>query len=943
MLLNNSPFTDSNCQALDVENITYPVKLFPKPLNFLVKNTYADNITAVLALVIDAFGGKSLIRKKDSIEIGNGEYSILTSKLAHMEAKWEKLNAKIAESMNMTSRIKGLEEGLQNLNNQVAEANRKMNGNMYDIHYNLDKEVSGFNNKFHEFKNDFNNKINDTNTKIQTINRFASTFELKIKKIGHIELMQNLDNAGLRIEINQKTLEDIRNEASNRIYGQAKSTSLNLNSTLWIITPESLPEKAGGLAEVPTEIAQNLKKLGIKAQTILPLYETIGVSRLTETENGYEYVYGLNTSNPSRFSLTKVVELEIPAYKDGKYKNQSVEILFKEASANEPDSIEKIYIKNSDYFKTVHMYKSTVTADEPERFAFFSKVVYEFMKLTADEKSQTCLRGFNKDAFSKIIPPDGVILNDWHCASIAALVRYKAPIEGHFRELEPAVSQKLKDMTIVNIIHNADYKGLSYENSSNMLNTLFDKYATDIYENALTGWDMKGLWNVLTLGDNDSACLANMGVCLSDTVVPVSETYAKELATQPERSGWMQHVFAQRYNHGTMKGILNGWDLSSKQVNDSTISELNNLLNSDKVQICNKRLKESFGNLEFADKKEALKILNDKDKDFKSRLKALKKINKSLKETIKVLKKEGYTSLRKYKTYTQKDSSKHIFKTIKYNRIQTLDYLKSIIQYDAEHLENSLFGVVDAQNTDISYINNDNLDKIPILGMAARFVSQKGIDILAMTIQKLNARWEEKFQDMPRPLFLLGGQDYESGRIRNILRNAQKSIGENSKYIIYVDGFAPGSVYQAGCTHYLYPSWFEPCGSQAEAMGKGCVPIATKVGGLADMIEDNETGYLTNLSEKDVIEMAHQNLYNRGIDPHSDINAFEYEKTNIMSDSYLEQIENALCDFYYNQKKYKEIAINALNQDFSWITTDEKGRIQGSLNNYLQEFEIKLD
>lgn len=942
MLLDKSSYDALNAKSLDIENLSLPQKTGSGFLNLINKSPQAGDIITIVAFALDTIRGRAIIRKKESSIIKTShfsdsekwEYSLINSKLAKMEAKWESLNGKLA-------RIKTLEEGLNNLNAQFSQISTKMNGGMSNMHYQLSKELTSFNDKFHEFKADLDSKIDNTNKKLEQINHFASTFELKIKKIGHLELMQNLDNAGFRIAINPKIIESVQKEASERIYGNSKACALDKNSVLWIVTPESLPEKAGGLAEVPTEIAQNLRKIGIKAQTILPLYESVGVSRLTETDDGYEYFYGLNKPNPSRFRLLKVVDLEIPAYKDGKYKNQRVEILFKEASEDDPDSIEKIYIKNSDYFKTAHMYKSTVTADEPERFAFFSKVVYEFMKLTVDEKSQTCLRSFAPEVFARILPPDGMILNDWHGASIAALLRYKSPIEGHFGELDVHVSKKFRNMPIVNIIHNADYKGLSYENSSNMLNTLFDKYAADIYENAYTGWAMHGLWNTLTLGDNDSVCLANMGACLSDTVVPVSETYATELATQPERSGWMQHVFAERYRNCTMRGIINGWDLDSKQVNEANLKELNLLLNADKTQIASRILREVFATLEPYDKKEAFKILNDKEKDFSFKIKLLGKIkNKKLKQTIKELKNSGCFSFREYKAYTPSDSDINIFSAIRHNRLLTLDYLNSIVEYDAKHSDNKLFGVVDAKNTDVSYVNENNMDLIPVLGMASRFVSQKGIDILALTIKKLDARWDFKFQGLPRPVFVIGGQDYESGKIKKILREAKKSLGHSGKYLVCVDGFAPGSIYQAGCTHYLYPSWFEPCGSQAEAMAKGSVPIATKVGGLADMIKHNETGYLTHINEKNAIDMARQNLYYKGIDPYCDKGAFDAEKLDIMAEAYLEQIENALCDFYFNHPKYQQMVLNAMSEDFSWISCDKNGNLQGSLLKYLDEFGI---
>jgi starch synthase len=49
----------------------------------------------------------------------------------------------------------------------------------------------------------------------------------------------------------------------------------------------------------------------------------------------------------------------------------------------------------------------------------------------------------------------------------------------------------------------------------------------------------------------------------------------------------------------------------------------------------------------------------------------------------------------------------------------------------------------------------------------------------------------------------------------------------------------------AGCDIFLVPSLYEPCGlTQMTAQRYGALPVARRVGGLADTIEDQETGFL---------------------------------------------------------------------------------------------------
>ena len=173
-----------------------------------------------------------------------------------------------------------------------------------------------------------------------------------------------------------------------------------------------------------------------------------------------------------------------------------------------------------------------------------------------------------------------MILNDWHAGAIAPLLRLKAPCEAEMKELSSRAAELFKSMNLINIDHNLDYQGTSWQHTSEILNTLFDKYAYDIYEHANTGFEYDALKKVL-ITDNQ-VNLANMGACLSNKMKPVSPTYANELAEQVERSHAMQHICVVRKANGTLQGASNGWDRSVNEVSHANIAGFQNAINSDK-------------------------------------------------------------------------------------------------------------------------------------------------------------------------------------------------------------------------------------------------------------------------------------------------------------------------------------------------------------------------
>ena len=121
----------------------------------------------------------------------------------------------------------------------------------------------------------------------------------------------------------------------------------------------------------------------------------------------------------------------------------------------------------------------------------------------------------------------------------------------------------------------------------------------------------------------------------------------------------------------------------------------------------------------------------------------------------------------------------------------------------------------------------------PLFGVVSRLVHQKGLDIVADTARDIVREGGQ--------IAILGLGDPETEHMLSRLARSHRDhigllIGFNepmARRIVAASDFC------------LMPSRFEPCGlTQMQAQRYGSLPIAHATGGLADTIDDGETGFL---------------------------------------------------------------------------------------------------
>jgi starch synthase len=132
--------------------------------------------------------------------------------------------------------------------------------------------------------------------------------------------------------------------------------------------------------------------------------------------------------------------------------------------------------------------------------------------------------------------------------------------------------------------------------------------------------------------------------------------------------------------------------------------------------------------------------------------------------------------------------------------------------------------------------------QVPVFAMAARMVYQKGLDlILGSGFLELDAQY----------VFLGSGEPRYERALRDLALRFPDRVGVQ---LTFTDRLEHRVL--SGADLCLMPSMYEPCGlTQMRAQRYGTLPLARRVGGLADTVADGVTGFLfDDYSSRDFLE-----------------------------------------------------------------------------------------
>lgn len=176
-------------------------------------------------------------------------------------------------------------------------------------------------------------------------------------------------------------------------------------------------------------------------------------------------------------------------------------------------------------------------------------------------------------------------------------------------------------------------------------------------------------------------------------------------------------------------------------------------------------------------------------------------------------------------------------------------------------------------------------ENIPLVGLVAHLVDQKGLDILIPLL--------DKFAQQNLQFVLLGtGEEKYHQVLRDLAKKNKKTLGVH----ILFDAKMAKKIY-AGSDMLLFPSYYEPCGlGQIIGLRYGAIPVGHATGGLADTIQE--------------------------FDPVTrEGNGFLFGQYS--SEALFAAILRAL-KIFKQEKVWKGLVRNAMESDFSWTASAKK-------------------
>ena len=321
------------------------------------------------------------------------------------------------------------------------------------------------------------------------------------------------------------------------------------------------------LAEMGKELeAQNPEFKAVREEISRTSKEIEQIKEQFKQEHGTIYKKGLlNVSGDVDGHITASVEFDGVFYKNEKFDMKGPRF------------------DGSDANKNIYNNK-TINSGEPERFAYFNKYFYEFLTKSHEVTNEK-------------LGADLIIGNDWQTGGISAMTRLLTMAKASVGDLTPEVAEKLYNTPIVTILHNAKEAGRSAHSNPKLFNVLFGEHSAMITENAyMPDISKYNIPEEFRLPDKclnglmHSNCVdpQTMAASYSDVIVPVSDKYYEEIATQGVYGRENFELFRLRKyvsdhpekfkGHKPIIGITNGSDRVNNILTEENARKLEGLL-----------------------------------------------------------------------------------------------------------------------------------------------------------------------------------------------------------------------------------------------------------------------------------------------------------------------------------------------------------------------------
>lgn len=337
----------------------------------------------------------------------------------------------------------------------------------------------------------------------------------------------------------------------------------------WMVSAETATfMKWGGLGMVASELPEAFNncfgKDGHELCVVTPMY--LGDTKKKKAVLEKEVYVGAELRS---IKIKKVKVINVPFFGD-----RSVLVKYKvTVYTGKCENTDYIFLA-SDRFFSINPHKFNPSSqdgcyvlnefgiNEVERFAFFSKAVYALIENICDGR------------IKEIEKPNSLIANDWHSGALAGLMKYLTTAKVETCDMSSDLAEEMKAIPVIHIAHHLGYQGWDYENTSKILNSLYEDAATIVFRNA------KAIKNsnprsVNTLIVHDCYNQASCDFHVADRVVTVSKNYMEEVSKELGFGFDFRDILKIRKDHRNFFGIVNGYDKKLISPNKIKIDHIN--------------------------------------------------------------------------------------------------------------------------------------------------------------------------------------------------------------------------------------------------------------------------------------------------------------------------------------------------------------------------------